>query len=268
MKRIIIWNIRTPLVVFLLLVAGFAYAQVDLRWSANDTTFLDPSATTRLSIHIDESISFRTIEITVNYDTTVVRSLGGGAGSLYSESGHFLIQGFEETPGSWHGFAVVMDAGAYITGPGELLYWDIEGLAEGVCPVQVTEVRLFDELQPPNIIPDVILSDAVIIVGDPLASSVNDLPGAGVRLQVSPNPFNPRTRISFDVDRDTRARLSVYDLRGRQILNLLDEPVQAGSLSVDWNGTDDLGHMQPGGVYIFQLETNLGIARTKGILVK
>ncbi len=268
MEHFFVRNMKIPLVVCLILVAGVVHAGVDLRWSPNDTTVIAPAATSRLSIHIDEPISFRTIEVTVNYDATVVRSLGGGSGSLYSESGHLLIQDFEETPGSWHGYAVVMDAGEYITGPGELLYWDIEGLAAGICPVHVVEVRLFDEQQPPNIIPDVYLSDAIIMVGDPLSSALDELPGAGYQLQISPNPFNPRTRISFDVDQEARARLSVFDLRGRQIMNLFDGPVQAGTLSVDWNGTDDLGRLQPGGTYIFQLETNTGTIRAKGILVK
>jgi hypothetical protein len=251
----------------LMFLASVASAQVELRWSPGDTTIVSPGEPARLSLYIDDAINLRTVEITATYDTTVVTSLGGGSGLLYSDSGYFVFEGFEEEPGWWHGYAIVMGAGEYITGPGELLYWDIEGLAEGVSPVITVEAILYDEQSPPNLIPDVTLGHGTVIVGDPL-SAVLDMPAAGMQMDVAPNPFNPRTRISFAVDRDTPATLSVFDARGHRISVLHDGFTQAGSLDVDWHGTDDAGRSQPGGVYFFLLETEMGKAWAKGILVK
>lgn len=270
MNRTISANINRiiPLAVaILLMAAGSVYAQVNLSWSPADTTRILPAGTSRLSIYVDEVINFRTVEVTVTYDTTVIKSLGGGTGSLFSGSGFFIVDGFEEEPGSWHGFAVVMGAGDYVTGPGELLFWDIEGLAEGTSSVISVETLLYDEASPPVLIPDVTLDTATVIVHDPL-SAVQEIPNAGRRLRVAPNPFNPRTRISFDVPVETYARLSVFDMRGYQIALLHDGPTAAGIFSEDWNGTDDSGKSQPGGVYLFQLETREGVAQAKGILVK
>ncbi len=250
-----------------MMVAGSALAEVNLRWSPGDTITLAPGDTSRLSIHIDDVINFRTIEVTVQYDTTVITSLGGDSGALYANSGYFVFDGFEEEPGSWHAYAVIMGAGEYLTGPGELLYWDFKGLAEGQSPITSVQVVLYDEVSPPVQIPDVMLDNATVIVHDPLSATM-DTPAANGFLQVAPNPFNPRARISFDLARDSFARLSVFDMRGRQVAVLYDGLATTGALAVDWNGTDDAGRTQPGGVYLFQLETNAGIARAKGILVK
>ncbi len=251
----------------LLLWAPLAMAQIELRWSPGDTAAIAPLATNRLAIHIDDSINFRTIEITVHFDTTVVKSLGGGSGSLYSESGYFVFDGFEEEPGSWHGFAIIMGAEEYLTGPGELLFWDFEGLTDGICPVVSVETLLYDEASPPNLIPNIILHEATIIVGDPL-SSVGDNPLPSIPLRLAPNPFNPRTRISFKVERETPACLTVFDLRGHQIVNLFQGTVPEGSLSVDWDGLDGTGRKQPDGVYLFQLITKSKITWAKGLMLK
>lgn len=268
MKRNICTRFVVPwLAAVLMTAAGGASAQVELFWSPDDTVMVAPGDTTRLAIRISDVLNFRTAEITVQYDTTVVRSLGGGSGTLFTESGIFVVDGFEEEPGSWHGFAVLMGAGEHLTGPGELLYWEVEGLVDGVCPVTSVEVLLYDEASPPNLIPEVSLDNATILVQDPLSYIC---PSAAVanKLQVSPNPFNPKTRISFEVLEDTWTRLSVFDLRGRQVAVLQDGPTAAGTFSTFWNGTDDSGRSQPGGMYVFRLDSSGGTVLSKGILVK
>ncbi len=251
----------------LMMAAGSSFAQVELRWSPTDTTIVPPGGSARLSIHLDEALDFRTIEVTVTYDSLVVSSLGGGPGDLFSSSGLNVFDDFEEEPGSWHGFAIIMDGSAYLTGPGELLYWDIQGLQEGISPVITIDTVLYDEASPPSQIPDVLLDNALIIVQDPI-SAVQEIPLNPSRLQLAPNPFNPGTRISFDVDQAAQARLSVFDMRGHQLAVLFQGSTTVGTLAIDWNGTDAAGRAQPGGVYLFQLETPTGTARAKGILVK
>jgi len=264
----ILSRIATQLALALVLMtAGSALAEVNLSWTPADTTLISPGETARISIHIDEVVNFRTIEVTVSYDTTVVKSLGGGSGSLYTESGYFVFDGFEEEPGSWHGYAVIMGAGEYLTGPGEVLFWNIEGAAPGISPIISVEALIYDESAPPNLIPDVVMDNAVVIV-EGVLSSAQDYPRTFSQLTVAPNPFNPRTRISFDIPAETRARLTVFDMRGRQIAILLDGSVPSGTLTRDWNGTDDLGRSQPGGIYLFQLQTPEKTTWAKGILVK
>lgn len=69
-----------------------------------------------------------------------------------------------------------------------------------------------------------------------------------------PNPFNPRTTISFELARAGQVRLSIYDVAGRLVRVLLDEQRRAGGHEVDWNGRDDLGHRVSSGLYYSRLE--------------
>jgi hypothetical protein len=267
-SRYVVRSLSTNLIAAcLLLGAGAATAGIDLRWSPGDTTVVSVNATRRLSIHLDEAVRFRTIEVSVTYDTTVIRSLGGGPGALFADSEYFVFDGFEERPNGWHGFAVVMGAGDYLTGPGELLTWDIAGVSEGTTVINSVAVHLYDEASPPNLIQDVVLGEATIIVQSP-ASVAGELPAVAGVVRVAPNPFNPRTRISCDVAQDTRARLSVFDVRGRRVARLHDGLAAAGTFSVDWDGTDDHGVQQPSGIYLFQLVTDYGTAQASGFLAK
>jgi hypothetical protein len=70
----------------------------------------------------------------------------------------------------------------------------------------------------------------------------------------APNPFNPATRLAFHFPVPGRLVLKVYDPRGRHVRTLLDGWNEAGPLEVLWNGQDDSGRRQPGGVYLFALE--------------
>lgn len=68
-----------------------------------------------------------------------------------------------------------------------------------------------------------------------------------------PNPFNPGTVISFRTTKRTQATLLVYNLLGQKVRTLLDEPVDAGTVSVTWDGRDDGGREAAAGVYFYRL---------------
>jgi hypothetical protein len=98
-----------------------------------------------------------------------------------------------------------------------------------------------------------------------LISPVRELPLAGLSLlPAQPNPFNPRTEISFRVPREGRVRLDVYDVRGRMVRSLLDEVRPAGLQSVVWNGRDDDDRPVAAGVYLVRLQDGKS-ARTRGV---
>ena len=264
-----LWTAISRLILFTtllgLLVVCPVLAQVHLSFTPADTTVAlgQPG---RLSIMVDESFEYRTIDVTVTYDTTIVRSLGGTAGALYTDSGIFTFKGFEEdTLGTWHGYAVLMGAGLFIKGPGELYYWDFEGLAEGTTPI--TSVKVFVSTTDGSWFEDVSLPATTIIVGDPL-SNEDDVPSFRSDLRIWPNPFNPRTEIVCDLDRAGWVELAVYDVRGRQVVVLYEGSAPAGPFTSSWNGLDSRGISQPGGVYLFGLATSAGRLITKGVLLK
>jgi hypothetical protein len=71
--------------------------------------------------------------------------------------------------------------------------------------------------------------------------------------EISPNPFNPSTRITFDLARNGRVLLEVFDVRGRSIRRLLAEERSAGQHEVVWDGRDDRGNGAPSGTYVARL---------------
>ncbi len=70
-------------------------------------------------------------------------------------------------------------------------------------------------------------------------------PDATGLLSTYPNPFNPQTTIGYLVATDALIRLSVYDVRGREVAILVNEQQQAGTYSVDWTAS----HLPSGSYY-------------------
>jgi hypothetical protein len=73
----------------------------------------------------------------------------------------------------------------------------------------------------------------------------------------SPNPFGPRTVLSFDLagDREQPVHLAVYDVNGRRVRTLVDGPMVPGSFEVVWDGRSDGGAATAAGVYFVRLLT-------------
>jgi hypothetical protein len=69
-----------------------------------------------------------------------------------------------------------------------------------------------------------------------------------------PNPFNPRTLIHLEMERPGRARVAIYDVRGRLVRKLLDGMQPAGSQELIWEGVDVRGKAVASGTYFVLLE--------------
>ncbi len=93
-------------------------------------------------------------------------------------------------------------------------------------------------------------------------------PGRLFLAQNSPNPFNPRTTIRFDISQPGLAQILVYDLRGRLVRKLVKSEMAAGTHNVDWDGRDDRGYNLPSGVYMVRMTTAQGSRVTKATLTR
>ncbi len=97
-----------------------------------------------------------------------------------------------------------------------------------------------------------------------------DLPAAGRGLAVvaAPNPFNPRTTLSFAVPREGRVRVDLFDLRGARVRVLLDEVLPAGPASLAWDGLDDAGRPLASGAYHARVKAGDETGQVRLMLVK
>lgn len=68
-----------------------------------------------------------------------------------------------------------------------------------------------------------------------------------------PNPFNPTTAISWQLMVNSVIELSIFNLWGQRVRNLVNEKQTAGMHQVVWDGRDDYGRILPSGAYFYRL---------------
>ena len=83
-----------------------------------------------------------------------------------------------------------------------------------------------------------------------------------------PNPFNPETRIKFDIPRRGFVTLKIYDLLGREVTTLLSEMKEPGSWTVTWNAADHSGIRVPSGLYFYKLTADDFTSSRKMLLLR
>ena len=83
-----------------------------------------------------------------------------------------------------------------------------------------------------------------------------------------PNPFNPSTTISFTISESGETNLSIYNISGQKIRELLDSHLPAGSNSILWDGRDDNGAPVSSGIYFVLLVSGTKQAVQKMMLMK
>ena len=71
-----------------------------------------------------------------------------------------------------------------------------------------------------------------------------------------PNPFNPETTLCFDLPRQTRIELIVYNLLGQQVKVLFAGLKPAGTHRIRWDGRDSMGRLLPSGIYFYQIRAD------------
>lgn len=83
-----------------------------------------------------------------------------------------------------------------------------------------------------------------------------------------PNPFNPETRIRWELESPGTCRVAIHDVTGRRLRVLHDGPGAAGANEATWFGRDDAGRPLASGTYYVRLETTTGVDTRKVMLVK
>jgi hypothetical protein len=83
-----------------------------------------------------------------------------------------------------------------------------------------------------------------------------------------PNPFNPITTLRYDLTEVNLVTLTVYDMRGRMVVQLVNTAQEAGFKSVQWNATDSMGRPVSAGVYLYKIQAGEFVETKKMILLK
>ncbi len=78
-----------------------------------------------------------------------------------------------------------------------------------------------------------------------------------------PNPFNPSTSIKFDISKNAKVKLSVYDMLGKEVSVLVNQDLNAGKYNISFNMSN-----LSSGIYFYELKTAEFIAIKKMTLIK
>lgn len=93
-----------------------------------------------------------------------------------------------------------------------------------------------------------------IQVIDPAGGAVEEHAEAGFSLRTrTANPFDASVTIEYSLPSASAARLSIFDIQGREIRRLIDGDAPRGISSVAWDGTDPRGAPVAAGVYFAKL---------------
>ncbi len=96
-----------------------------------------------------------------------------------------------------------------------------------------------------------------------LEVNFNNQPSAFHLYQNYPNPFNAETVISYELPTPDRVRLTIYNTRGQQVAEILNENKPAGRFTIKFNAEG-----LPGGVYFVKMESLKWVGVRKGVYVR
>jgi hypothetical protein len=114
-------------------------------------------------------------------------------------------------------------------------------------------------------------TEEIVVNGDVTGFTLNRVPGVPLRYSISqnyPNPFNPETSISYEIMAENFVTISVYNLMGQKVTDLVHDLRPAGYYQTTWNGTNMHGKTVSSGVYIYTITAGDYHAVKKMISIK
>jgi hypothetical protein len=96
----------------------------------------------------------------------------------------------------------------------------------------------------------------------------SNLPTKYDLFQNAPNPFNPITRISYDLPKPSQVKLEVFNVLGQAVKTLVNDFREAGSQTVIWDGTDNSGSSVASGLYFYRISAGDYSATKKMMMLK
>ena len=83
-----------------------------------------------------------------------------------------------------------------------------------------------------------------------------------------PNPFNPATTLAFTLKDAGRVELTVYDIRGRRVVEIHSGHLDSGRHEFHWQGKDSHGGQVASGVYFARLKISNELQVQRMLLLK
>ena len=171
----------------------------------------------------------------------------------FARSYFYIATRYYTEDGSWSSSAMVNKS--------QLLPWAVAMLLEwhAADPVSEKEIDRNEAVYAiqHNRNPFIDRPDFVTKIYNPGPAPVEEdqimVPLSATLFQNHPNPFNPSTTISYELDAPGAVDLQIYDVAGRLVRSLFSGSEGAGLQQKVWHGRDDLGRSVSSGVYFYRL---------------
>jgi hypothetical protein len=277
---------------------GFDEVLASSRWTNTQSDFLLMNFNNTVTRQYDVGLTMGNIHKVEDYELVVTNSVWGGVDpdgvvGTYDMGTDELLKLIEiriDRPGLYHAHLGIgdpgMDLGFSLYGPdavhvGKEDVYDVEAAA-WMEPAGTSEAFDFFVVAPTQTGYFCVAvwkvehytmfesgSFTLTIDHEPCTAVPEDvLPKVTALGSVSPNPFNPRTTVAFELADAGRVRIAIYDVTGARVRSLLNGEEAPGSHTVIWDGRDEEGRRVASGSYFVRMEAG-GVRDTRKIaLVK
>jgi uncharacterized protein (TIGR02145 family) len=114
-----------------------------------------------------------------------------------------------------------------------------------------------------------VMKYSIRCIKDTVTTDINSEPGLINHFELFqnyPNPFNPNTTIRYELREGSIVKIKIYNLLGKEIVELVNEFQSAGFKTIKWDGRDKNGYFVDSGMYFYTLIGN-NFSQTKKMLV-
>ncbi len=150
---------------------------------------------------------------------------------------------------------------------GMVYYYYVRDIALAAAGKSSTSVLSADELQhgPVSIVSGFAIGSNGTVTTD-IANE--QIPTEFALEQNHPNPFTPGTTIHFSVPIAGHVKLTIFNMAGQVVNELINKNMSAGMYSVQWQAVDQNIVRVASGLYLYRLETGGKVLQKKMLLLK
>ncbi len=113
--------------------------------------------------------------------------------------------------------------------------------------------------------------EVLVVIDNPLSDTEDKdeplIPETFGLAQNRPNPFNMQTTISFDLPNPSSWQFEIYNIMG-QVVRRFEGHDNAGTVNINWDGTDNNGREVSSGIYFYHLKAGQFEQTKKMVLLK
>jgi len=210
----------------------------------------------KIGLRVDNPEHLSAFGLDVNYPTDKLHYIGIERAAVTAEWTQLDANELEDGRVRVGGFHVETVASM---AAGELfrLIFEVESDAVGLNEIAMSEI--VDDLQN-------------AIIAAPGEEVITSVPATFALHQNFPNPFNPDTRIRFDIPKLSEdgvlVTIKIYNIKGELVRTVLNEKRAAGSHSILWDGKNDLGQPPSSGAYFYTITAGSFKESKRMIMVK